>query len=204
MFSPYKVISWNIHLPCHAKHVTPSRRGEALSRGWAKRNPRYTTAHDNGVREDRTRITHGSWMCNRAAVGVILGAFRSPHSRLRRQCGVIYNVTARAVNIDGFQFITLIWHPTLNRASGCNLNNLALTTSRAQSATWGKQNTLHKTTTVERLQIQPLYSSTFHILHKTNYIHFRCIILYIYLTTNKISLFCNFLGIFIAYIKINT
>ena len=97
-------------------------------------------------------------MCNRAAVGVILGAFRSPHSRLRRQCGVIYNVTARAVNIDGFQFITLIWHPTLNRASGCNLNNLALTTSRAQSATWGKQNTPHKTTTVERLQIQPLYA----------------------------------------------
>ena len=33
MFSPYKVISWDIHLPCHAKHVTPSRRGEALSRG---------------------------------------------------------------------------------------------------------------------------------------------------------------------------
>ena len=33
MFSPYKDISWNIHLPCHAKHVTPSRRGEALSRG---------------------------------------------------------------------------------------------------------------------------------------------------------------------------
>ena len=33
MFSPYKVFSWNIHLPCHAKHVTPSRRGEALSRG---------------------------------------------------------------------------------------------------------------------------------------------------------------------------
>ena len=33
MFSPYKVISWNIPLPCHAKHVTPSRRGEALSRG---------------------------------------------------------------------------------------------------------------------------------------------------------------------------
>ena len=32
----------------------------------------------------------------------------SPHSRLRRQCGVIDNVTARAVNIAGFQFITFI------------------------------------------------------------------------------------------------
>ena len=32
----------------------------------------------------------------------------SPHSRLRRQCGVIDDVTARAVNIAGFQFITFI------------------------------------------------------------------------------------------------
>ena len=77
-------------------------------------------------------------MCNRAAVGVILGAFRSPHSRLRRQCGVIYNVTARAVNIAGFQFFTLIRHLKHNRASGCNFNNPMLTASEAEPATWGK------------------------------------------------------------------
>ena len=29
----------------------------------------------------------------------------SPHSRLRRQCGVIHNVTARAVNIAGSQMV---------------------------------------------------------------------------------------------------
>ena len=62
----------------------------------------------------------------------------SPHSRLWRQYGVIDDVTARAVNIAGFQFITLIRHLTHNRASGCNINNLTLTTSVAKSATWGK------------------------------------------------------------------
>ena len=51
---------------------------------------------------------------------------------------VIDDVTARAVNIAGFQFITLIRHLTHNRASGCNINNLTLTTSVAKSATWGK------------------------------------------------------------------
>ena len=62
---------------------------------------------------------------------------QSPHSRLRRQCGVIDDVTARAVNIAGFQFITLIRHLTHNRASGCNFINPALTTSVAKSATRG-------------------------------------------------------------------
>ena len=43
------------------------------------------------------------WVCNRAAV-VDGGCIRlSPHSRLRRQYGVIHNVTARAVNIAGYQ-----------------------------------------------------------------------------------------------------
>ena len=89
--------------------------------------------------EDRTRICLRGWVCNRAAVedgGVCCAA--SPHSRLRRQCGVIDAVTARAVNIAGYQFITLIRHLTHNRASGCNINNLTLTTSEAKSATWGK------------------------------------------------------------------
>ena len=31
----------------------------------------------------------------------------SPHSRLRRQCGVIHNVTARAVNIAGYQHFAM-------------------------------------------------------------------------------------------------
>ena len=70
-------------------------------------------------------------------LGMVGCVLPSPHSRLRRQCGVIYNVTARAVNIAGFQFITLIRHLTHNRASGCNINNLTLTTSVAKSATWG-------------------------------------------------------------------
>ena len=48
------------------------------------------------------------------------------------------SVTAHAVNINGFQFITLIRHLTHNRASGCNINNPALTASAAQPATWGK------------------------------------------------------------------
>ena len=110
----------------------------------------------------------------------MVGCIRlSPHSRLRRQCGVIHNVTARAVNIAGYQhfamkslaeladaaevgdWLTQIhWIykiflrksaisardylykeqslPTHNRASGCNFYNLALTTSVAKSATWGK------------------------------------------------------------------
>ncbi len=50
----------------------------------------------------------GSRVCNRAAVVVFLGAFRSPHSRLRRQYGVIHNVTARAVNIAGNQMATIM------------------------------------------------------------------------------------------------
>ena len=33
---------------------------------------------------------------------------RSPHSRLRRQYGVMQVVTAHAVNIAGYRFITLI------------------------------------------------------------------------------------------------
>ena len=45
----------------------------------------------------------GGRVCNRAAVVVFLGAFRSSHSRLQRQYGVIHNVTARAVNIVGYQ-----------------------------------------------------------------------------------------------------
>ena len=45
----------------------------------------------------------GGRVCNRAAVVVFLGAFRSPYSRPRRQYGVIHNVTARAVNIAGNQ-----------------------------------------------------------------------------------------------------
>ena len=45
------------------------------------------------------------WVCNRAAV-VDGGCIRlSPHSRLRRQYGVIHNVTARAVNVAGNQII---------------------------------------------------------------------------------------------------
>ena len=63
---------------------------------------------------------------------------QSPRSRLRRQRGVIEAVTARAVNIAGFQFITLIRHLMHNRASGCNINNPALTASEAMPATWGK------------------------------------------------------------------
>ena len=50
----------------------------------------------------------GSRVCNRAAVVVFLGAFRSPHSRLRRQYGVIHNVTARAVNIAENQMATIM------------------------------------------------------------------------------------------------
>ena len=49
----------------------------------------------------------GGRVCNRAAVVVFLGAFRSPHSRLRRQYGVIHNVTARAVNIAGYQHFAM-------------------------------------------------------------------------------------------------
>ena len=48
-------------------------------------------------------------LCNRAAVedgGVCCAA--SPHSRLRRQCRVIDDVTARAVNIAGYQMVTAI------------------------------------------------------------------------------------------------
>ena len=86
----------------------------------------------------KTRITHSSWVCNRAAVEVFLGAFRSPHSRLRRQCGVMQVVTARAVNINGYQFITPIRHLTHNRVSGYIVNNLMLTASEAEPATWGK------------------------------------------------------------------
>ena len=85
---------------------------------------------------------------------LMVGCVRlSPHSRLRRQCGVMQVVTARAVNITGFQFITFIRHLTYNRASGCNFNNPLLTASVAKSATWGKPRSL-KTTTVERLQTQ--------------------------------------------------
>ena len=44
----------------------------------------------------------GCWVCNRSTVVLFLGAIGlSPHSRLRRQCGVIHNVTARAVKIAG-------------------------------------------------------------------------------------------------------
>ena len=71
-------------------------------------------------------------------LGMVGCVLPSPHSRLRRQCGVIYNVTARAVNIAGFQFFTLIRHLKHNRASGCNINNPALTASEAMPATWGK------------------------------------------------------------------
>ena len=39
----------------------------------------------------------------------MVGCIRlSPHSRLRRQYGVIHNVTARAVNIAGNQMLTII------------------------------------------------------------------------------------------------
>ena len=71
-------------------------------------------------------------------LGMVGCVLPSPHSRLRRQCGVIYNVTARAVNIAGFQFFTLIRHLKHNRASGYNINNPALTASEAMPATWGK------------------------------------------------------------------
>ena len=80
----------------------------------------------------------GCRVCNRSTVVELRSICQSPHSRLRRQCGVIDDVTARAVNIAGFQFITLIRHLTHNRASGCNFINPALTTSVAKSATWGK------------------------------------------------------------------
>ena len=79
----------------------------------------------------------GCRVCNRSTVVELRSICQSPHSRLRRQCGVIDDVTARAVNIAGFQFITLIRHLTHNRASGCNFINPALTTSVAKSATWG-------------------------------------------------------------------
>ena len=42
-----------------------------------------------------------------------------PHSRLRRQCGVIEDVTARAVNIDGTQAAAIAMyeeHPLANGA----------------------------------------------------------------------------------------
>ena len=48
------------------------------------------------------------WVCNRAAV-VDGGCIRlSRHSRLRRQYGVIHNVTARAVNIAENQMATIM------------------------------------------------------------------------------------------------
>ena len=47
-------------------------------------------------------------------------------------------VTARAVNINGYQFITPIRHLTHNRVSGYIVNNLMLTASEAEPATWGK------------------------------------------------------------------
>ena len=50
----------------------------------------------------------GCWVCNRAAVVDGGSICQSPHSRLRRQYGVIHNVTARAVNIAGNQMVTII------------------------------------------------------------------------------------------------
>ena len=68
-----------------------------------------------------------------------LGASASPHIvACGANVGLKKTVTARAVNIAVFQIITLIRHLTHNRASGCNFNNLTLTTSVAKSATWGK------------------------------------------------------------------
>ena len=47
-------------------------------------------------------------MCNRAAVVDDVSVQPSPHSRLRRQCGVMQAVTARAVYIVGYQMVTAI------------------------------------------------------------------------------------------------
>ncbi len=49
----------------------------------------------------------GCWVCNRAAVVDGGSICQSPHSRLRRQYGVIHNVTARAVNIAGYQHFAM-------------------------------------------------------------------------------------------------
>ena len=83
----------------------------------------------------------------------------SPHSRLRRQCGVMQVVTARAVNIDGYQFITPIRHLTHNRASGCNFNNPLLTASISDAGYMGLADATQQHQPRERLQTQQLGDS---------------------------------------------
>ena len=89
-------------MSCEACDAEPTE-ARHLARGERQRNPESPTHPPFGER--KKQITHSSRVCNRAAVVVFLGAFRSPHSRLWRQCGVIDDVTARAVNITDFQYV---------------------------------------------------------------------------------------------------
>ena len=69
---------------------------------------------------------------------IVGGVHSSPHSRLRRQYGVMQVVTA--LRLISLIINSLHLHNTRahNRASGCNFNNPLLTASVAKSATWGK------------------------------------------------------------------
>ena len=89
-------------MSCKACDTEPTE-ARHLARGERQRNPESPTHPPFGER--KKQITHSSRVCNRAAVVVFLGAFRSPHSRLWRQYGVIDDVTAHAVNITGFQYV---------------------------------------------------------------------------------------------------
>ena len=61
---------------------------------WSPRS-RLPCSRQHGVNEAATaRAVVDGW-----------GVFGSPHSRLRRQYGVIHNVTARAVNVTGNQLV---------------------------------------------------------------------------------------------------
>ena len=95
--------------------------------------------HTHHLASERSKLHIAAGSATAPRLCEVESVLPSPHSRLWRQYGVIDDVTAHAVNIAGYQFITLIRHLTHNRASGCNINNLTLTTSVAKSATWGKQ-----------------------------------------------------------------
>ena len=86
----------------HAKHVTPSRKARYLARGKRSATPGIHHPPPSCVRRGRELHhppcnfggIHGGGVCNRAAVVRYWDGGVPPHSRLRRQCGVIEVVTA--------------------------------------------------------------------------------------------------------------